>query len=70
MIGRLIAPYTATSIFRRRCHRRHWPFIMAVAVGLEVAVGMGVGVASAVAVAVARMVAVARARVVAVEMRW
>ncbi len=64
MIGRSFASCAAISIFRHRCHQRHWPFFVAVAVGVAAAVGMAVGVA----LAVARAVAVARARAVAAEM--
>ncbi len=62
VISQSIVPCAATSIFRRHCHQRHWPFFVAVAVGVAAAVGMAVGVASV----VVRVVAVARARAVAV----
>ncbi len=71
VISRSIAPCAAASIFHRRCHHRHWPFFVALAVGAAVAVGMAVGVASAVVVmlvrAVVRAVAVVRVKAVAGE---
>jgi hypothetical protein len=45
VIGRLIAPCTAAFIFHHCCHRHHWPFLVAVAVGMAVGVSLAVAVA-------------------------
>jgi hypothetical protein len=43
VIGWLIEPCAAASIFRRCYHRCHWPFFVVVAVGVAVGSGGGIG---------------------------